>query len=60
MTSVDNVRKGIMRDSNSTYLPSTDYGHTKAKSLILCGPNPNPNKYLGFGYKGLVFCRNNG
>ena len=19
-----------------------------------------PNKYLGFGYKGLVFCRNNG
>ena len=21
---------------------------------------PIPNKYLGFGYKGLVFCRNNG
>ena len=21
---------------------STDYGHTKAKSLILCGSNPNP------------------
>ena len=21
---------------------------------------PSPNKYLGFGYKGLVFCRNNG
>ena len=21
---------------------------------------PVPNKYLGFGYKGLVFCRNNG
>ena len=29
----------------------TDFGHTKAKSLILCGPN----KYLGCGYKGLVF-----
>ena len=43
MTSVDNVRKGIMRDSNSTYLPSTDYGHSKAKSLIPCGPNPNLN-----------------
>ena len=39
----------------------TDYGHTMAKSLILCGPNSNsnPNKYLGFGSKGLVFCRNN-
>ena len=34
-----------------------DYGHTKAKSLIQI---PNPNKYLGCGYKGLVFCRNNG
>jgi hypothetical protein len=22
---------------------TTDYGHTKAKSLILCGPNSNPN-----------------
>ena len=21
----------------------TDYGHTKAKSLILCSPNSNPN-----------------
>ena len=36
----------------------TDYGHTKAKSQILCGPNSNPTpkkKYLGVGYKGLVF-----
>ena len=42
-------------------LSSTDYGHTMAKYLILCGPNsnPNPNRYLGFGYRGLVFCRNN-
>ena len=44
---------------------STDYGHTMAKSLILCSPNSNskipiPKNYLGFGYKGLVFCRNNG
>ena len=40
----------------------TDYGHTKAKCLILCDPNssPIPNKYLGCRYKGLVFCRNNG
>ena len=37
-----------------------DYGHTK--SLILCSPNsnPDPKKYLGCGYKGLVFCRNTG
>jgi hypothetical protein len=42
---------------------SMDYGHTKAKSLNLCGPNSNPwipNKYLGSGFKGLVFGRNNG
>ena len=39
------------------YSMSMDYGHTKAKSLILCGPNSNI--YLGFGYKGLVFCINN-
>jgi hypothetical protein len=38
----------------------TDYGHTMAKSLILCGLKSNPNKYLGCGYEGLVFCRNNG
>ena len=45
----------------------TDYEHTMAKSLILCGPNSNPNpKYLfiwdldikGSPYKGLVVCRN--
>ena len=35
--------------------PTTDYGHTKAKSQILCGPNSNSNSK-----KGLVFCRNNG
>ena len=44
---------------------ATDYGHTMAKSLILWVPNSNPNKiqqniYLGLGYKGIVFCRNNG
>ena len=40
----------------------TDYEDMMARSLILCSPNlsPNPkNIYLGFGYKGLVFCRNN-
>jgi hypothetical protein len=31
----------------------TDYGHTKAKSLIFVAQNSNPNP------KGLVFCRNN-
>ena len=30
----------------------------KAKSLLLWGSNSK--KKLGFGYKGLVFCRNNG
>ena len=36
---------------------ATDYGHTMATSLILCGlnSNPNPKKYLWFGYNGLVF-----
>jgi hypothetical protein len=33
----------------------TDYGHTMAKSLVLC----SPPKYLGCGYKAIVFCRNN-
>ena len=33
----------------------------KAKYLILCRPNsnPDPKKYLGCEYKGSVFCRNN-
>ena len=41
---------------------STDYWHTKAKSLIICCPNSNPNspKNLRCGYKGLVLCKNNG
>ena len=39
-----------------------DYGHTKTKSLIFCGPNSNliPKTDLGCGYKGIVFCRNTG
>ena len=29
---------------NTKYISQiTDYGHTKAKFLILCGPNSNPN-----------------
>ena len=27
-------------ESPGLTVASTDYGHTKAKSLILCGPNP--------------------
>ena len=47
----------------------TDYGHTMAKSLIICSPNSNlnsnpnpiPKKYLGFGYtQTLSVFRNNG
>ena len=40
----------------------TDYGHTMVEFLILCSPKSNliPNKYFGCGYKGFVFCRNNG
>ena len=43
-------------------LELTDYGHTMANFLILCGPNSNPtqSQYLGFGCKVLVFCRNDG
>jgi hypothetical protein len=39
-----------------------DYRLTMAKSLILCGPNSNTNpknRYSGFVYKGLFFCKNN-
>ena len=38
------------------FVRTTDYGHTKAKSLILCCPNqiqiqiPIPNNYLGCRY----------
>ena len=33
-----------------------DYGHMMSKSLIIFGPNSNPNpKKMGFGCKGLVF-----
>ena len=33
----------------------TDYGHMKAKSLILCGSNsnPNPKQIFGWAYKDL-------
>ena len=36
------------------------YGHTMGKSLILYSPTSNPTIYLGSGYKGLDFCRDNG
>ena len=35
----------------------TNYGHTEAKAQIQISI---PNKYLGCGYKGLVFFQNNG
>ena len=38
---------------------ATDHKHMMAKSLILFGPNLKLNKYLRFGYWGLVFCQNN-
>ena len=34
---------------SKTTKDTTDYGHTEAKSLILCGPNSNPNPKLIFG-----------
>ena len=41
---------------------TTDYGHTTAKSLILWGPNSNPDPPKNIRdfdtFKGLVFCRN--
>ena len=36
------------KDLNAT----TDYGHMKSKALIQI---PTPIRYLGYGYKGLVF-----
>ena len=36
-----------------------NYGHTEAKSLILCGPKI-PNIYLGCGCTELVYYRNSG
>ena len=33
----------VWYSSGNACIRSTDYGHTKAKSLILCGPNSNPN-----------------
>ena len=41
-------------------LGHTNYGHTKAKSLILCSQNSNPNPKYSFGIGiWIFFCRNN-
>ena len=59
LTCRDIITSWYLRDTRCSSGRDTDYGHTMAKSQILCGPNSNL-KYLGFGYKGLVFSRNNG
>ena len=33
----------MISDLTVFLVAATDYGHTMAKSLILFGPNPNPN-----------------
>ena len=40
------LRNGIVKQM----IRITDYRHTKAKSLIICIPNSNPNSF-GCGYK---------
>ena len=41
---------------------ATDYGYTMDNPYFVETQIqiPIPNKYLAWGYKGLVFCRNNG
>ena len=56
MTFDSNRNKFCFGESLIIFMISiAEYGHTMAKSLNLCGPNPNR-----FGCKGLVFCRING
>ena len=47
----------LMKTTKSPLSTTTDYGHTMAKSLILCGPNwnPNPKKYGALGIKAYFF-----
>ena len=33
----------LVEGGSFTYLGLTDYGHTMAEFLVLCGPNSNPN-----------------
>jgi hypothetical protein len=52
------VNYAFVRDSGSQLVvANTDYGHTMAKSLVFAAQIQIPilNRYLGFGYKGLVF-----
>ena len=48
LTQSDRAVRGWPRLGYYGMYEDTDYGHTTAKSLI-------PNKYLGCGYKSLVF-----
>ena len=53
--------RGVVKIDIATH---TDYGHMMAAKSFFAAQIkiqiPIPNRYLGFGYKGLVFCRNNG
>ena len=56
------INQGVCRIMNNTVciIECTDYGLTKAPLLFAAQIQiPVPNKYLGCGYKGLFFCKNN-
>ena len=43
-----------------SYVLVTNYGHTMAKSLIICGPDSNLKSQINIFDLDLVFCENNG
>ena len=40
---LDSMKQAMDEEDEEVSLGHTDYGNTKAKSLILCGPNSNLN-----------------
>ena len=44
---LDSMKQAMDEEDEEVSLGHTDYGHTKAKSLILCGPNSNLNRKMG-------------
>ena len=40
---LDSIKHAMDEEDEEVSLGHTDYGQTKAKSLILCGPNSNPS-----------------